>query len=683
MIKLIKYYMAFFVLCALACENKKNVDPVKTSVDSIISLSSWTYINDKDKEKSVQKLEQILRNNPQLDASSRFKIYGNLCSYYYLHKKNMAKALNYADSMIWVIEKSDNYENYIRELALGYYSKGDVLFAMGRYDDSYKNYYRAKQILSLKKDNCTSSDYSYRMGMVLYKQAKYADAAYFFNQGFEESESCVQDFFQIYRRQELLNNIALCYARQNQTDSALLAYNKALAYINKNDTLAEKKKLFAVARGVIYGNIGGEYFRQGNYKKAEELLKKSLAINGRAGFENPDGALTKIKLTKLYLKNNRLQEAKKLLYQLQSCLHRLNVEEVTREYYHLHSQYLDRIGAKAQAFVQLSRYVAMTDSVQEELDKLKATDISERFRNLDNQSEISYLKREKQLQGIYLYVTVVFSVMAIVIIILIISYWKKSRNSVSELTALNNEVVRQKQKLEEALIELKVSNATKDNILRAVAHDLRNPIAGIAALIELIMLDEKEGADQEKHLLIKETCTNALVLINELIEAAEIQSNKQVIDKRGQTNLVELIANAIELLQFKANEKQQLIHFQTAVKEIFLNIDQKKMVRVVNNLISNAIKFSYDKTNIVVEVQLLETAVIVSVKDHGLGIAENLKDEVFQLFTSAKRKGTNGEKSYGLGLSIAKQLIQAHEGKIWFESNADGGTTFYFSLPKS
>lgn len=683
MIKLIKYYMAFFVLCALACEDKKNADSAKVATDSIISLSSWTYASDKDKEKSVQKLERILRNKPQLDASSRFKIYSNLCSYYYLHKKNMPKALNYADSMIWVIEKSDNYENYIRELALGYYSKGDVLFAMGRYDDSYKNYYRAKQVLALKKDDCTSSDYSYRMGMVLYKQAKYADAAYFFSQGFEESESCVQDFSQIYRKQELLNNIALCYARQNQTDSALEAYGKALAYINKNDTLAEKKKLFGVARGVVFGNIGGEYLKKGNYKKAEELLKKSIAINGRPGFENPDGALTKMRLIRLYLKTNKVQASKRLLSELQNNLKRLNAEEVTREYHSLYAQYLERIGERAKAYVQLSRYIAMTDSVQEELDKLRATDISERFRNLDSQSEISYLKREKQLQGIYLYVTVVFAVMAIVIIILIISYWKKSRKSVGELTALNNEVVLQKQKLEETLVELKTSNATKDNILRAVAHDLRNPIAGIAALIELMIADDKDEESREKHLLIKETCANALKLINELIEAAEIQSKKQVADKREQTNLIALIANAIELLQFKASEKQQVIVFRPALHEISLKIDQEQLVRVVNNLVSNAIKFSNEETEILIEAQLLEAEVLVSVKDQGLGIPENLKEEVFQLFTSAKRPGTKGEKSYGLGLSIAKQIIQAHEGKIWFESNAGGGTTFYFSLPVS
>lgn len=671
--------MAFFVLCALACKDKKKTDRANASIDSIINLSSWTYVDGKDREKSVQQLDSILQNNPELDASARFKIYGNLCSYYYVHKKNMAKAMRYADSMILVIEKSGNYENYIRELALGYYSKGDVLFVMGRYDDAYKNYYRAKQILALKKDSCTSSDYSYRIGMVLYKQAKYADAAYFFNQGYLESENCVQDFAQVYRRQELLNNVALCYAKQNKTDSALLAYNKALAYIDQNDTFSDKKAFFEVARGVVYGNIGGEYFKKKEFKEAELFLKKAIAINGRPGFENTDAALTKIKLGKLYLKLNKLDQLKKLLEELRQSLGKLNSTEVTRAYNQLDAHYQAKVGNVLAAYDHLSKYLEMTDSVQNELDKLRATDINEHFRNLDSQSEIDYLKREKQWQGVYLFVTVVFSIMAIIIILLIVFYWRKSRNSVNKLTDLNNEVSLQKLKLEEALIELKKSNSTKDSILRAVAHDLRNPIAGIATLVDLAMLDE--GKSEEKHLLIKQACGNALQLINELIEAAENQNLDQTVGKWVQTDLVRLIADTIELMQFKANEKQQQIHFKATDPVIEVKVNEEKIIRVLNNLISNAIKFSNERTEIQVEAEVRDGNVIVAVRDHGMGIPQEMQADVFQLFTSAKRPGTKGEKSYGLGLSIAKQIIEAHGGQIWFESDANAGTTFYFSFP--
>jgi len=73
--------------------------------------------------------------------------------------------------------------------------------------------------------------------------------------------------------------------------------------------------------------------------------------------------------------------------------------------------------------------------------------------------------------------------------------------------------------------------------------------------------------------------------------------------------------------------------------------------------------------------------IIIAVEDNGIGIPKNLRDEVFNIFTSAQRPGTSGEKSFGLGLSICSQIMEKHDGKIWFEDNSPNGTIFYISLP--
>jgi signal transduction histidine kinase len=73
----------------------------------------------------------------------------------------------------------------------------------------------------------------------------------------------------------------------------------------------------------------------------------------------------------------------------------------------------------------------------------------------------------------------------------------------------------------------------------------------------------------------------------------------------------------------------------------------------------------------------------ISVNDRGIGIPDNIKNQVFNMFTNAKRPGTLGEKSFGLGLSICKQIIEKHHGKIWFESDSENGTTFYIRLSKT
>jgi signal transduction histidine kinase len=104
--------------------------------------------------------------------------------------------------------------------------------------------------------------------------------------------------------------------------------------------------------------------------------------------------------------------------------------------------------------------------------------------------------------------------------------------------------------------------------------------------------------------------------------------------------------------------------------------------RVVSNLISNAIKFSPVGETIHLKCINESSHIQIAVADHGIGIPDEMKDKVFNMFTDAKRAGTIGEKSFGLGLSICKQIIEKHHGKIWFESKPGNGTTFYIRLPK-
>jgi signal transduction histidine kinase len=113
-----------------------------------------------------------------------------------------------------------------------------------------------------------------------------------------------------------------------------------------------------------------------------------------------------------------------------------------------------------------------------------------------------------------------------------------------------------------------------------------------------------------------------------------------------------------------------------------LMINREKIWRVVSNLISNAIKFSQAGAIIIVKAKEFKKEVRIEVKDQGIGIPDKLKAQVFNMFTDAKRPGTEGEKSFGLGLSICQQIVEKHNGRIWFESNIENGTTFYFSLPK-
>jgi signal transduction histidine kinase len=114
---------------------------------------------------------------------------------------------------------------------------------------------------------------------------------------------------------------------------------------------------------------------------------------------------------------------------------------------------------------------------------------------------------------------------------------------------------------------------------------------------------------------------------------------------------------------------------------IWVTSHSKKLIRLLSNLITNALKFSAVNTEINIAVALKNGKAMISVADKGMGIREADKPFIFEAFTNARKKGTSGESSYGLGLSICKQIAEAYSGRIWFESEEGKGSTFYIELP--
>ncbi|GAA4425861.1 hypothetical protein GCM10023188_07280 [Pontibacter saemangeumensis] len=117
-------------------------------------------------------------------------------------------------------------------------------------------------------------------------------------------------------------------------------------------------------------------------------------------------------------------------------------------------------------------------------------------------------------------------------------------------------------------------------------------------------------------------------------------------------------------------------------KPIFLNVDAMKILQVMNNLVSNAIKFTQDNGYITVSVEEEEAHVLLTVADNGIGIPANVQPYLFDRFTVARRAGLRGEKTTGLGMSIIKTIVELHNEEITFESEEGVGTSSYIKIPK-
>ncbi|MBB5394399.1 signal transduction histidine kinase [Mucilaginibacter sp. AK015] len=670
-----------FLFILFSCE-KKNTDNGNYS-DEYLAIQAqadkiWAQ---NDADRSLHFMDSAFHRLPNPTINDRFRYYAFNYIHYQKLKNDYNKGLVYADSMLAMANRSVNPKQYSMNYAEANFARGDAFFELKQYTDAYQSYYQGyltgKNYVNLR----ALADYTYRMGMIMYKKGHYKLAANYFKDSYKTAGAeagSKPDFVSFYRRQELLDNIGLSYKHNNENDSAIIYFNKALKLINDNAKYFPDRKLHLdMARGVVFGNKAETYVQKGLNNEAIDLLKKSIAINLQKGYDNRDAQLSEVKLGQLYLNTNQTDLLYNLLQNLHNQLDSVKNPDAQADYHRLLGNYYVKKNNLKDAIQHIQRYNVLKDSIAQRASLLMETDVNQQLANYEKQHEIEALSNDNKLQVIYLYVTIFFAAMALVIILLVYRNWKRSKKDVQTVHILNGQINQQNAILEKALAELEKSSQEKDRILRTVAHDLRNPIGGIASLTSMMADDEYTEEQKELINLVKETSINSLELINEILEAtnmASVELNLQNVEINS------LVSNSVELLRFKAAEKGQTILLETMEKQQDLYISREKIWRVISNLISNAIKFSPTGGTIHVKVAEHSGKIIIAVKDNGIGIPDKLKDQVFNMFTSAQRPGTSGEKSFGLGLSICRQIMEKHNGKIWFESNANVGTTFFISL---
>ncbi|MGE5680229.1 MAG: ATP-binding protein [Bacillota bacterium] len=269
------------------------------------------------------------------------------------------------------------------------------------------------------------------------------------------------------------------------------------------------------------------------------------------------------------------------------------------------------------------------------------------------------------------------------IIDLLLSTYENAIQKNNELTEANRKLMEMHHELAQKNRELEKANEQKNKFLRMAAHDIRNPIG--SALAFSSFLEEEAGSKLSQTQLeylgyIKESNEFVLQLLNELLDIAVIESGKLQLNK-SRVDLSALIKRNISVNKIIADKKSITIKVSSCEQSFKLDIDCTKIEQVLNNLISNAIKFSFPESIIEVKICKIGSEAIVAVIDNGQGIPQTELDNLFKPFARTSVQSTAGERSTGLGLSIVKKIVEAHEGKVWVESQVSKGSAFYFSLP--
>lgn len=227
----------------------------------------------------------------------------------------------------------------------------------------------------------------------------------------------------------------------------------------------------------------------------------------------------------------------------------------------------------------------------------------------------------------------------------------------------------------------------KEDFTHMIVHELRAPLTAIKDSAELMIeVFEDKGTlqkDQQKRLLqiINQQSKSLLEQINQVLDAAKIEAGRFSIEKQS-LDLSAIVQDAIEPFMPQANKKQIVISTDINYPLPKVEVDQARITQVLNNLISNSLKFTPANGKIVVSVKAGDGFITVSVSDNGMGIAESEQKDLFSKYYQIRTTPHQlAKKGTGLGLFIIKGIVEAHGGSVGVNSKPGEGTTIYFTLP--
>jgi signal transduction histidine kinase len=243
-----------------------------------------------------------------------------------------------------------------------------------------------------------------------------------------------------------------------------------------------------------------------------------------------------------------------------------------------------------------------------------------------------------------------------------------------ERATTDQELLTERARADEAL-------AARDDFLGMVSHDLRTLLGGIAMRAAMLVRNASEDEAGQRTRRdagsIQHFTARMNRLIGDLIDVASIEAGRLSVETRPE-DAIRLVRETVETFQPAASAKGLSLDAEVARDSLLARFDHERILQVLANFLSNAIKFTPEGGRISIRVEPMEEEVRFSVTDTGPGIAEDKLERVFERFWQVR---TSDKRGLGLGLYISKCIVEAHGGRIWAESRTDGGSSFFFTLP--
>lgn len=535
------------------------------------------------------------------------------------------------------------------------------------------------------------------IGIVKRNQGLYSLAFEYFN----KSLDCFQDDSELQNKATVLGNIGVIFKNISQYGKALEYYQKALAISDK----LESKEISAT----ILGNIGNIYRAMEDYPRALQFQQKALAISEEADDKHAIsihlGNIVNIyaNISEFNLALEYFSKALKISEELSnqsSIMHHLG--NIGIVYYDL-----------AKFDVAIEYFLKALESAKEIGDSSKIAawlgNIGQTYANSNYESFNYEIAEKNLLESISMYEEIGNNAgQAQFLKELSNLYkqqerWKDFAVSFERYHELNNQVksLEAKQQAEKFVydreielmnherallsqknIELNEANQFKSKLLGVAAHDLKNPLNNIIGSAQLVLSELTDDSEHKEWLVaILSSAKRMAGLVSDLLESSAA-SLGAILIKPEIFNLSDTVRKIVAIFSTPATKKNQQIDCQID-ENVLVHGDEARMIQVLDNLVSNAIKYSPFQADIFVRLSRSGESIRLEVQDEGQGLSEADLTKLFGQFQRLSSLPTGGEHSTGLGLHIAKHIVELHGGKIWAESKGKAqGTTFFVELPQ-
>ncbi|MBS1492107.1 MAG: tetratricopeptide repeat-containing sensor histidine kinase [Bacteroidetes bacterium] len=462
---------------------------------------------------------------------------------------------------------------------------------------------------------------------------------FLFKKDYDEALIYFQRAAAIFNNKNLNRLKSTVYQNIAAINFHLKNYSQAISYLKNS---IEIKKLFDDLQGIAFCNYleGKIYFEQCDYENAIARLSKSSDILNHTE-QKEELVYCSILLARTYLKIYKTEKRKKILKEAKNYLKSAeeltgNIESKTNLLLHLNKAYLEFYEAK-ENFEKANKIL------------YKLTEAEKKIQRENVSNEIAeYKKAESRVTGKF-----------------------------------NSEIeILYKQALSEIEKIILKNEKQKNDALGNIVHDLKNPIGNIKQLVEYL-INETELSEEEKNdfkLLILESAETSLGFVTKLLDTTAMEQSRAQ-PKIENIDINQEIIKLIKFYKVQTGNKSIDVIFENKVSNKYVNTDKDALLNILDNLFSNAIKFSPKGKNIFITISEEGKFMKIEVKDEGPGFNEGDKKKLFRQFSKLSARPTGGEHSSGLGLSIVKKLVDSLHGTIEAESEPGKGANMIVRIP--